>query len=46
MTPLEKKIISVIMEELDVYRNRDGMSLEEVIKIIDNRVNTYYNEKN
>ena len=46
MTPLEKKIISVIMEELDVYRNREGMSLEEVIKIIDNRVNTYYNEKN
>ncbi len=46
VTPLEKKIISVIMEELDVYRNREGMSLEEVIKIIDNRVNTYYNEKN
>ena len=46
MTPLEKKIISVIMEELDVYRNRDGMSLDEAIKIIDNRVNTYYNEKN
>ena len=46
VTPLEKKIISVIMEELDVYRNREGMSLDEVIKIIDNRVNTYYNEKN
>ena len=46
VTPLEKKIISVIMEELDVYRNREGMSLEDVIKIIDNRVNTYYNEKN
>lgn len=46
VTPLEKKIISVIMEELDIYRNREGMSLDEVIKIIDNRVNTYYNEKN
>lgn len=36
---------SGVMESAD-DGYREGMSLEEVIKIIDNRVNTYYNEKN
>ena len=36
---------SGVMESAD-DGYREGMSLEEVIKIIDNRINTYYNEKN
>lgn len=40
------KLRSIVMEELNTYISREGMSLDEAIKIIDNRVNTYYNEKN
>lgn len=46
VTPIERKIISIIMEELDVYKNREGMSLDEATRIIDDRVGILYNEKN
>ena len=45
LPPMWTKLRSIVMEELNTYISREGMSLEEVIKIIDNRVNTYYNEK-
>lgn len=46
LPPMWEKLTSIVMEELNTYISREGMSLDEVIKIIDNRVNTYYNEKN
>ena len=46
LPPMWTKLRSIVMEELNTYISRDGMSLDEAIKIIDNRVNTYYNEKN
>ena len=46
LPPMWTKLRSIVMEELNTYISREGMSLDEAIKIIDNRVNTYYNEKN
>ena len=46
LPPMWTKLRSIVMEELNTYISRDGLCLVVAIKIIDNRVNSYYHEQN
>ena len=46
LPPMWEKLAGIVMEELNVWKGREGMALDEAVKIINNRVNTFYNEKN
>lgn len=44
-SPISDQVMSIIGGELAEYANRDDLKLDDVIKYIDNRVNTYINER-